>query len=437
MNNPSLDKLPPYNLEAEQSVLGACIHSSEAFYKALEIINTDDFYKSSHRKIFSSMQGWFSKNKQVDIDVLTLCDVLSARDSLTEVGGIEYLSLLEDYIPTTTAVTHHSKIVKDKSIVRAVIKMSDSLLRVAYEDQLPAEELLVKVNSEALKLKNTKSGDIRDYDFIVKDTLRRLESDSSRGLLTGLKSIDKMTGGMHPGESIILAARPGMGKTSLALDIAENVAREGFGVGIFSLEMSVEEIGDKRLLRAAHVNTMSIRNNHLQKEDYSKLHDAGFELSKLPIYIDDTASMNLSSICARAMRMKREWDIKLLVVDYLHLISSGSCGSRSRHEDLSELSRGIKILAKELNIPILLLSQLNRACEDRADKRPELRDLRESGAIEQDADMVWFIYREAFYQPDKIEIKRDAEVLVRKQRHGPKGTAELLFIPEMSSFKNE
>lgn len=435
MINPSLDKLPPYNLEAEQSVLGACIHSSEAFYKAVEIITADDFYKSTHKKIFSCMCEWFSKNKQVDIDVLTLCDVLSACDSLTEVGGIEYISLLEDYIPTTTAVTHHSKIVKEKSVVRAVIKMCETLLRVAYEDQLPAEELLVKVNSEALKLENPDKENIRNYDFIVKNTLSRLDVETGRGLLTGFDSIDKMTGGMHPGESIILAGRPAMGKTSLALDIAENVAREGLGVGIFSLEMSKEEIGEKRLLRQAGLNTMKMRSNQLHTDDYPRLHDAGLNLSKLPIYVDDTASMNLAKIYSRAMRMKREWDIKLFIIDYLHLISPGSFGGRSRNDDLSELSRGIKVLAKELNIPALLLCQLNRACEDRSDKRPELRDLRESGAIEQDADMVWFIYRDAVYFPDKPEISRDAEILIRKQRHGPTGVAELNFISEMSSFK--
>lgn len=437
MKVPSLDKLPPRDNEAEQSVLGACIHSGDAFYKAAEIITENDFYKSSHKQIFSCMQRWFSNNRGINIDVITLADCLKEKNLLEKVGGIEYLGLIEDYVPTSTAVMHHSKIVKNKSVKRAVIEMSEAVLEKAYQDDLSAEELLVHVNSEALKIDASDNEGIKDYNSIMAETIKGLDFPWGRGLPTGFSSIDSMTGGMHPGETIILAARPGMGKSSLAMDIAENVAAQEAAVGIFSLEMSTQEIGEKRLLREAGLNTSKIRFNNLQKEDYAKLHDAALRTKDLPIYIEDTASMTLSLIYSKAMRMKREWNIKLLIIDYLHLVSTHSSGGRSRNDDVSELSRGIKILAKDLNIPVLLLSQLNRACEDRPDKRPQLRDLRESGSIEQDADMVWFIYRESFYSPDEEEKKRDAELLIAKQRHGPKGTANLTFIPEMSSFQDE
>jgi len=433
MGTQSLDNLPPYNYEAEQSVLGACIHSPEAFYKAVEILIPEDFYKRAHKIIFYIFIEWFKTNEC--IDVLSIAERLNKANKLDDVGGREYLDKIEDYVPTSTAVTYHSKIVKDMSVRRTVIVMCENTLSAAYNQDLNGDELLEKVNSEALKLESPDSSGPVSYDFLMKDSLRRMEEPGARGINIGFPTVDSLTGGIYPGESIILAARPGMGKTSFALDISENVAREGHPVGFFSLEMSKEEIADKRISRTARINTAKIRKNNLYPDDHPRLHEAGKVLSPLPIYIDDQASLSLINIVSKAKRMKREFGIELLVIDYLHLMDCGNTKGGNRNDDLSHLSRGIKILAKDLKIPILLLCQLNRGCESRDDKRPELKDLRDSGAIEQDADMVWFIYRDVIYNPE-TENPKAAELIIRKQRHGPLGEAPLVFEDKMSSFSS-
>ena len=433
----SLNKLPPYNKEAEQSVLGSCLHSSEAIAKALEVLSEEDFYKAANKKIFIVMREQFEANEP--IDVLALADRLRKKDELDNVGGLEYLSLLEDYVPTATAVSHHAKILREKKILRDLIKTATDIVSNSYNDRDDVDTLLDKAEQSIFEIsdKRAKASFFKLTD-VIKENVSQLEKLSMEpGMVTGLScgftDLNHMTAGFQPSDLIILAARPSMGKTSFALDIARFVSlHEGIPTAIFSLEMSKQQLGVRLLCSQAQVDSQKVRTGYLARTDWPKLHEAGRRLSEAKMFIDDSAALSVMDVRARARRLAAEQPLELIIIDYLQLMQ-GRGSPESRQLEVSDISRGLKALAKELNVPILALSQLSRAVEGRTDKRPLLSDLRESGSIEQDADVVMFIYREFVYDKETDDPGK-TEILVRKQRNGPTGDVKLHFESQFTRF---
>ena len=433
----SLNKLPPYNKEAEQSVLGSCLHSSEAIAKALEILSEEDFYKAANKKIFIVMREQFEANEP--IDVLALADRLRKKDELENVGGLEYLSLLEDYVPTATAVSHHAKILREKKILRDLIQTATDIVSNSYSDRDDVDTLLDKAEQSIFEIseKRTKPSFFKLPD-VIRENVSQLEKLSMEpGMVTGLScgftDLNQMTAGFQPSDLIILAARPSMGKTSFALDIARFVSlHEGIPTAIFSLEMSKQQLGVRLLCSQAQVDSQKVRTGYLARTDWPKLHEAGRRLSEAKMFIDDSAALSVLDLRARARRLAAEQPLGLIIIDYLQLMQ-GRGNPESRQLEVSDISRGLKALAKELNVPILALSQLSRAVESRTDKRPLLSDLRESGSIEQDADVVMFIYRDVVYNPETDDPGK-TEILVRKQRNGPIGDVRLHFESKFTRF---
>ena len=433
----SMNKLPPYNKEAEQSVLGACLHSEDAIAKALEVLSAEDFYKSTHKKIFSVMREQFEANEP--IDVLALAEKLKRKNELEEVGDIEYLTLLEDFVPTSTAVVHHAKILREKKILRDLIETATEIVSSGYSDSDDVDTLLDKAEQSIFEIseKRTKPS-FHKLPVIVKEGLSNLEKRAQKpGMVTGIPSgftdLDNMTAGFQKSDLIILAARPSMGKTSFALDIARYVSlTKKTPTAFFSLEMSKEQLGMRLLCSKAQVDSSKVRTGYLAKSDWPKVHDAGRDLSEAQLFIDDSPALTVLDVRARARRLAAEQPLGLIIIDYMQLMQ-GRGTTESRQLEVSEISRGLKALAKEINAPIIALSQLSRAVESRTDKRPMLSDLRESGSIEQDADVVMFIYRDIVYNSDSDDPGK-TEILVRKQRNGPIGEAFLHFENQYTRF---
>jgi replicative DNA helicase len=433
----SLNKLPPYNKEAEQSVLGSCLHSADAIAKALEVLSEEDFYKAANKKIFVVMREQFEANEP--IDVLALADRLRKKDELDNVGGLEYLSLLEDYVPTATAVSHHAKILREKKILRDLIQTATDIVSNSYSDRDDVDTLLDKAEQSIFEIseKRTKASFFKLPD-IIRENVSDLEKLSMKpGMVTGVSSgftdLDNLTAGFQPSDLIILAARPSMGKTSFALDIARYVSlHEKVPTAMFSLEMSKQQLGVRLLCSQARVDSSKVRTGYLAKSDWPKLHEAGSKLSEAKMFIDDSAALSVLDVRARARRLAAEQPLGLIIIDYLQLMQ-GRGGTESRQLEVSDISRGLKALAKEINVPIIALSQLSRAVESRTDKRPMLSDLRESGSIEQDADVVMFIYRDVVYNPETDDPGK-TEILVRKQRNGPIGDIRLHFENQFTRF---
>ena len=433
----SLNKLPPYNNEAEQSVLGSCFHSSEAIAKALEVLTEEDFYKAANKKIFITMREQFEANEP--IDVLAVADLLRKKDELDNVGGLEYLSLLEDYVPTATAVNHHAKILSEKKILRDLIQTATEIVSSSYSDKDDVDTLLDKAEQSIFEIsdKRTKASFFKIPD-VIRENVSNLEKLSIKpGMVTGVScgftDLDNLTAGFQPSDLIILAARPSMGKTSFALDIARFVSlHQSIPTAIFSLEMSRQQLGVRLLCSQARVDSSKVRTGYLASSDWPKVHEAGARLSEAKMFIDDSAALSVLDVRARARRLAAEQPLGLIIIDYLQLMQ-GRGSSESRQLEVSDISRGLKALAKELNVPIIALSQLSRAVESRTDKRPLLSDLRESGSIEQDADVVMFIYRDFVYNPETDDPGK-TEILVRKQRNGPIGDVRLHFESQFTRF---
>jgi replicative DNA helicase len=433
----SLNKLPPYNKEAEQSVLGSCFHSSEAIAKALEVLSEEDFYKAANKKIFITMREQFEANEP--IDVLAIADLLRKKDELDNVGGLEYLSLLEDYVPTATAVSHHAKILREKKILRDLIQTATDIVSSSYSDKDDVDTLLDKAEQSIFEIseKRTKASFFKIPD-VIRENVSNLEKLSMKpGMVTGISSgftdLDSLTAGFQPSDLIIIAARPSMGKTSFALDIARFVSlHEGIPTAIFSLEMSRQQLGVRLLCSQARIDSKKVRTGYLATSDWPKVHEAGARLSEAKIFIDDSAALSVLDVRARARRLAAEEPLGLIIIDYLQLMQ-GRGNPESRQLEVSDISRGLKALAKELNVPIIALSQLSRAVESRTDKRPILSDLRESGSIEQDADVVMFIYREVVHNSETDDPGK-TEILVRKQRNGPIGDVQLHFENQFTRF---
>ena len=434
-----LERVPPQNLEAESSVLGGILLENQAVLKVLEVVQEEDFYREAHRKIFHAMVELQERGDPVDL--ITLNEELGAKGWHPEVGGAGYLASLVDRIPTAANILYHARIVKEKSILRQVIEVSTEIARQGYEEPEDSIAFLDKAEQSILEIsrRQQRKGFV-PLRTVLQATFQTLESMyGNQGMITGVPTgfvdFDRLTCGLQRSDLIIIAGRPSMGKTALALNIARNAAvKSNVPVAIFSLEMSKEQLAFRLLCSEAQVDGSKVRAGYIKKSDWKDLTDAATVLSQAPIFIDDSPGMSVREMRGKARQMKLECKIGLVIVDYLQLMQ-GSDRVENRVQEISEISRALKQLAKELDLPVVALSQLNRAVENRPDKRPILADLRESGAIEQDADVIAFVYREEFYFPDREECKGKAELRIGKQRNGPVGIIHLNFIPEFTLFR--
>lgn len=437
----NLRKVPPQNLEAESSVLGGILLENEAVNQVLELLRPEDFYRESHRKVFRAIVELSDRSEPVDL--ITLSDFLKSRGNLEAVGGTAYLASLADFVPTAANITHYARIVREKSILRSLITTATEIATRGYEEQGNVEEFLDSAEKVIFDIseKKIKASFVAVGDMI-KDTLKTVEKLYERkemvtGVPTGYDDLDKLTAGLQPAELIIVAGRPGMGKTAFALNIAANAAFGGVGVAVFSLEMAKEQLVLRMLCTEARVNSSKVRSGYLGERDFPQLAKAAGRLHEAPIYIDDTPAISVLELRAKARRLVRDRSKKigLIVVDYLQLMRGMGTAS-NREQEISEISRSLKALAKELSVPVIALSQLNRRVEDRGDRRPMMSDLRESGAIEQDSDVIIFIYRDEVYNKSDESKKGVAEIIVAKQRNGPIDTVNLTFLNEFTRFEN-
>jgi replicative DNA helicase len=436
--NSDFNKLPPQNIEAEQSILGAILIDNEALPKALEILDPEDFYRLSHKKIFYAMTKLFDRNEPIDL--ITLSEYLRKKDELEEVGGISYLTSLVNTTPTAANIKYHSKIVREKALLRGLLKSSYEVTNKIYEDTLDAEELvdyaeraIFEISDKRIKVSFVSLKDVIKSSFEMIEHLYD-NKDMVTGVPSGFKDLDDLTTGFQKGELIIVGGRPSMGKTAFALNIAQYVGLElGEPVAIFSLEMAKEQLAFRMLCSEAMVNSSSIRKGFVKKEDWHKLTNAASNLTNAPIFIDDSSSITALELRAKARRLKMERGLSLIIVDYLQLMR-GKGSFERREQEISDISRSLKALAKELNVPVIAVSQLNRSVEQRRPPKPILADLRESGAIEQDADVILFLYRDEIYNKDAK--KGLAEVIIAKQRNGPTGSVNLAFMSHCTRFMN-
>lgn len=432
-------KVPPQNPQAESSLIGSLLIDKDAIIKTADIVHADDFYVDKNGLIFDAILKLFEKREP--IDVVTLSEQLDKNGKLKEVGGASYLTELVNGVPSAAHVVQYAQIVAQKATLRRLIEAASQINAMAYEDEEQldglldkAEKTLFDVSQKHLRQNFISIKDVLAESFDRLDSLHK-DKESLRGIPTGFNGIDSILAGLQKSDLIILAARPSMGKTSLALNIAQNIAiKQGVPVGIFSLEMSKEQLIDRLLASEAGIDSWKLRTGNLEDKDFEKINKAMGVLSEAPLYIDDSPMANVMEMRTKARRLQSEHDLGLIVIDYLQLMS-GRANSDNRVQEISEISRGLKGLARELNVPVIALSQLSRSVEQRTPKIPQLSDLRESGSIEQDADVVMFIYREDYYDKD-TEKKNIAEVLIKKHRNGPTGDVELFFQPEQTLFRS-
>lgn len=436
-----LDRLPPQNIEAEQSILGAILIDNDALPRALEILDAEDFYKQSHRKLFNAMLELFEKSEPIDL--ITLTDYLKRENELETVGGISYLSSLVNMIPTAANIKYHSKIVREKGLLRGLLRSSNEIASRIYESNFDAEELVDYAEKSIFDIseKRIKASFVTLRE-VIKDSFEMIEQlydkkEAITGVPSGFRDLDELTTGFQKGDLVIVGGRPSMGKTAFTLNIAQNVGLElKEPVAIFSLEMAKEQLALRMLCSEAMVNSNSIRKGFIKKEDWHKLTSAASNLTGAPIYIDDSSSITALELRAKARRLKMEHGLSLVVVDYLQLMR-GKGSFERREQEISDISRSLKAMAKELSVPVIAVSQLNRSVEQRRPPKPMLADLRESGAIEQDADVILFLYRDEVYNKDNPANKGKAEVDIAKQRNGPAGvTVHLSYISSCTRFMN-
>ncbi len=434
-------RVPPFNLEAEMSVLGALMLEKDLVPGALQRIKSSSFYKPAHGRIFDALVKLHDSGQPVDI--ITLTESLRRTGELDSVGGAAYLTTLINYLPTAAHFESYIKIVAEKAILRSLISATAAIVDQCYQEKADSSVLLDEVEKQVFSLIQQRSPfDFAPMVVLVKqamETIERLEEVQGMitGISTGFKDLDVLTCGLQPSELVVLAARPSMGKTALALNIAEQAAvRNSQGVGVFSLEMSREQLVLRLLCAHARVDAQNMRRGFLSQKDWVKLANSAGTLSEAPIYIDDSPSLSPLEIRARARNMKAKHDIKLLIVDYLQLIQLSGGRTESRQQEVSEISRSLKSLARELKIPVLVLSQLNREAENRPDKRPRLSDLRESGAIEQDSDVVMLMMRPSAYPDHDEKDSNKVYINIAKQRNGPTGEKILAFLDKYTRFEN-
>lgn len=440
------DRVPPQNIEAEQCVLSAMLLDREAIVKATEILTSGDFYREAHRVIFNAMLELYNKNEAVDM--VTVTEILRRDNKLEDIGGIAYITGLANAVPTAANVKYHAEIVAEKSVLRQLVRVSTEIATMGYEANDDVGVLLDTAESRILEISNRKKkAEFTPISDVLMDSVQNLEKllnnkGGLTGLPTGFIDLDKLTSGLQPSDFIILAARPSMGKTALALNIVQNVALrahkriggEPRSVAFFSLEMSKEQLVSRMLCAEASIDSQRLRVGELGDNDWDALWTACDAMSKAKIYIDDTAGITAMEMRSRARRLKAEHGLDLIVVDYLQLMqgSGKRSGSSDRQQEVSEISRSLKALARELNVPVISLSQLSRSVESRNIKRPMLSDLRESGSLEQDADIVAFLYREDYY--DKETENKHTELIIAKHRNGPVDTVNLFFHKQYTKF---
>jgi len=441
-NAPDSAIIPPQNTDAEASLLGAILIDSDAIVRVADAINVDDFYDERHQRIFEAVKKLYEKHSP--IDVLTLSNQLKNDSFLDIIGGASYLTELTNYVPTAAHVEQYAEIVSQKSLRRRLIKASQDIVGLGYDESKSIQDLIEEAETQLFRVSQQHvKQDIASLEDILADSFERLDElhkdkGKIRGVPTGLKDLDNILAGLQRSDLIILAARPSMGKTALALNLAHNIASKSeLPVVIFSIEMSKEQIVDRLLSMESGVDAWNIRTGNLSDSDFEKIGQAMGTLSEAPIYIDDTPGITVSDMRTKARREQHQRQLGAIIVDYLQLMSGGSrFGSDfNRVQEISEISRGLKAIARELNVPVIALSQLSRSVESRSPQIPQLADLRESGSIEQDADVVAFIYREDYYNPD-TDRKNITDILIKKHRNGPTGNIELYFDRERQRFKS-
>ena len=436
-----IGKVPPHDTEAEQAVIGSMLTDKEAIISAIEILKEDDFYREDNKTIYEAMLNLY--NRAEPVDIITLKSELASLGKLEAVGGLEYLAELPDKVPTTANVDKYIKIVEEKSLLRTLLKTANEIISLGYDETQDVDIIMEQAEKkifDCLQSRNQKGySSIRD---ILVDTFTELEQLYNQkqhitGVPTGFADLDYRTAGLHNSDLILVAARPAMGKSAFALNIASYAAtRANIPVAIFSLEMSKEQMVNRILCSEAMVDSNKVRTGKIDDEDWQKLAEASGILSEAKIFIDDTPGISITEIRAKCRKLKLEQNIGLVVIDYLQLVQgSGRRVIGSREQEIAEISRSLKILAKEINVPVIALSQLSRAPEQRPDHRPMLSDLRESGSIEQDADIVAFLYRDDYYNDDS-DKKNVAEVIIAKHRSGSTGTVELLWLGNYTKFAN-
>lgn len=429
-------RAPPHSVEAEESVLGAALMSQDALNEALEHLRVDDFYRPAHQQVFEAIRVLFDANQP--IDAITVAEELRRDGSLERVGGVGFLTRLIDAVPATSNIGYYVGIVEEHALRRRLMRVGGEIGTLALDIARPIEDVVDLAEQSVLQVAERQVGDgLGRIDELLGPAIERAEElqrhgSEVTGLSTGFRDLDRKLAGLHPTNLVVVAARPGMGKTALALNIAENIALRDEPVAIFSLEMSREEVVSRMLCAQGRIDSQRLRTGQLSEKDFTKLSHAASALYKKPIFVDDSPDLTVTSIRAKCRRLRRREGLSLVVVDYLQLMQ-GTQGE-NRQQEIAIISRSLKNLARELDVPVIAISQLNRAVEQREDKRPRLGDLRESGALEQDADVVLFIYRDEYYYPDKVEAKGIAEVVVAKHRQGAVGKVEMTFLPEFTLF---
>jgi replicative DNA helicase len=440
MNDLFANQLPPQNQEAEQAVLGAIFLEPSSLTVASEVLIPEDFYRAAHQKIFDVMLNLNDKGKAVDL--ITVTEELAAAKLLEDTGGVSYLSELAASVPTAANIEYYARIVEEKSLLRRLIRTATGIAQDGYSREDEVESLLSEAEKSILEVAQRKNAGafhnikdvlVRTYDNI--ELLHNRVGDIT-GIATGFAELDRMTAGFQRNDLIIVAARPSVGKTAFALNIAQNVAtKTGENVAIFSLEMGAEQLVMRMLCAEGNINAQNLRTGSLTDEDWGKLTMAMGSLSNSGIFIDDTPGVRISEIRSKCRRLKQEHGLGMILIDYLQLIQGNGRSGENRQQEVSEISRSLKSLARELQVPVIALSQLSRGVEQRQDKRPMMSDIRESGSIEQDADIVAFLYRDDYYDKES-ENKDIIEIIIAKQRNGPVGTVQLAFVKEYNKFVN-
>jgi len=435
----SIEKIPPQSIEAEIAVLGSMLLDHEAIARAIETLGVNSFYKESHKKIFSVIVKLFDENKGVDL--VTIIEELRKTDSLDEVGGPAYITNLASSVPTAANFIHYAKIVKEKMFLRNLINAATTIVSDCYNSSQDVDTILDKSEQLIFDVSSRKvESRFSPLREVIKDSIETIDNLYQRkahttGIATGFRELDMKTAGLQPSDLIIIAGRPAMGKSALASCIAEHAAVvEKLPVAFFSLEMSKEQLVQRTLCSHARVDAHKVRTGFLSQADWPRLVSAAGKLSEAPMYIDDSPGITVLELRTKARRLKAQFDIKLIILDYLQLMQ-GPSKAENRQQEISEISRSLKALARELNVPLIAISQLSRAVEQRSDHRPQLSDLRESGAIEQDADLVLLLLREECYNQTE-ENRGVAEVIIAKQRNGPIGKLNLTFLGEYMRFEN-
>jgi len=438
--NDLVDRIPPQNIEPEQAVLGAIFIEPQALTLASEILIPDDFYRASHQRIFNAMLKLADKGEPVDL--VTVTKDLADAKILEEIGGVSYLSDLANSVPTAANIEYYAKIVEEKSILRRLIRTATGIAQEGYNRQDEVDSLLDDAEKQIMEVAQRKNtGAFQNIKDVLVKTYDNIELLHHRkgeitGIPTGFTDLDRMTAGFQRNDLIIVAARPSVGKTAFALNIAQNVAtKTDENVAIFSLEMGADQLVMRMLCAEGNINAQNLRTGNLTAEDWGKLTMAMGSLSNAGIYIDDTPGIKVSEIRAKCRRLKQESGLGMVLIDYLQLIQGSGRNKENRQQEVSEISRSLKALARELQVPVIALSQLSRGVEQRQDKRPMMSDIRESGSIEQDADIVAFLYRDDYYDKE-TENKNIIEIIIAKQRNGPVGTVQLAFVKEYNKFVN-